>query len=248
MKDGDKKIKKNSRKRNVSIFHRYKHMEWKYQQLQESKYKFKTPDNLTIITVHNYKEMPYFIRGLNFLNLDHTVLTALDGEWRSAHKIKIVLDFMKKVGKKTEYLLCCDARDVLIMNDPKNIIKIFENNFDCDLLFNSTMHPAWACMPEKFEWFKSVAKKGGRYLNAGVYLGRWDFIIEVLEEAVKYVIPSSLTIKEYIKLGRSKNKKLCKELPNFPKGAADQDIFRYIHQEFYPRMDIDYANEIIYRN
>ena len=250
MKKGSIIIKKRSMREDTSIFHRYKLMESKYNKLKEDNKKFSTPDNLTIVTVHNYKEVPYFIKGLNLLKLNYVELKIPEGEWVSAKKIPIILKFMKASNKKTKYILCCDARDVIIMDDPKNIIKIFENNFDCDLLFNSTMHFAWACMPEKLEWFEGIGKKGGRYLNAGVFFGDWDFTIEVLGEASKYVTPFSLTDSEYLILGRNKThkEKLLEVLPNFPEGSSDQDIFKYIHPKFYPRMDIDYANELVYRN
>ena len=35
---------------------------------------------------------------------------------------------------------------------------------------------------------------------------------------------------------------------DYPKGSQDQDIFRYIERKFYPRMKVDYENEMAFRS
>ena len=105
----------------------------------------------------------------------------------------------------------------------------------------------YACMPEVKKWANSIRK--GSYLNSGVYIGKTDFLQKVIEEACKYVTPTDLTASEYRDLGCGiSDIRLCERLPEFPKGCQDQDILRYIHPKFYPRMQVDYDNELAFRN
>ena len=39
--------------------------------------------------------------------------------------------------------------------------------------------------------------------------------------------------------------KLCEALPDFPKGVGcDQAIIRFMHPKFYPRVKIDYQDQL----
>lgn len=211
--------------------------------------KFKRPDSLTILTCHDYKEKSLFEQNMDFLGIEgYVVLRPNKKPYKDIYKIELAIEYLKNSNEKTPYVLLCDARDVIIKDDPDKIVKIFEHE-NCDLLFNSTMFPGgWICMIDKYKWACSVNKKG-RYLNAGVIIGKWDFMLEVFEYASRYITPYSLTAAEYRAKGRAlHNYTICKLLPDFPKGSVDQDIFRYIHDKFYPRMEVDYANHLVYRN
>jgi hypothetical protein len=41
---------------------------------------------------------------------------------------------------------------------------------------------------------------------------------------------------------------LASEPKEYPKGSQDQDIFRYIERKFYPRMKVDYENQMAFRS
>ena len=211
---------------------------------------FKCPDNLTIATINTYGEKSLFEKSLDYLGVGHVVLQEpFKGTWMMMLKLKFILNYLKSGSCKTDYFLYCDARDAILRDDPQEVVDIFEST-GCDLLFGSTMYRGgFMCMPEVREWIKTVARKKGRYLNAGVFIGKPDFIQEVFEEAYKYDSKKSLTVEQYTKLGRGiRNTRLCKELPEYPKGSTDQDILRFLHPKFYPKMDIDYRNQISYRN
>ena len=140
----------------------------------------------------------------------------------------------------TKYILYCDAPDCVLKDDPQVVIDIFKEH-PADLVFCSTSSKRrFQLIPEVFEWTKTVAPKGGRYLNAGGFIGLTDFVREVFEEAILHTDPNN-NYKEGII-------RLCDELPEYPEGYCDQTIFRYLHRQFYPRMDVDYINRIFYRN
>ena len=98
----------------------------------------------------------------------------------------------------------------------------------------------YSCMPE----VKSFADKNnggsGRYLNSGVYIGKTDFIKEVIEAALEYAIPHGVIMDEY-------HEWLKSNPVGYPKGSQDQDIFRFLEPKFYSRMKVDYQNLMAYR-
>ena len=208
------------------IIHRQKRVEvfWPLDPSLENK--FKCPENLTIVTVSTYSEKSIFEQSLDFLGIvNYVVLSKLiETVWHGMYKIKWILEFLQSGKCKTEYLLYCDARDTILIDDPQRVLDIFET-MECELIFNSTKQKRgilWH-MPQFLDWMRIVAKKGGRYLNAGAFIGKTKFIQQVLESAVTLI-------------GR------------FPRPYSDQEILRYLHPAFYPEMDIDYCNHIFYRN
>ena len=206
------------------------------------KHAFTTPKNLTIITVSTYEEKSLFEQSLDYLGIkDYVVLNEpFDGPFKHTLKLCWILNYLKSGACKTEYLLFCDARDSILRVDPQKVIDLFEER-EIDLLFNSSMSKlGYACMPDIFEWTKTVAYRAGRYLNSGAFIGKTEFIKEVFEEANEYV-----DLDNPIYVQRPKN---CSEFPEFPKGTSDQIIFRYLEPQFYPKLSIDYINRIFYRN
>jgi len=232
------------------ITHRKKHVIRQFEEMKidgSLKGKFKTPENLTILTCHNYDYESILEQNLKYLGVEYILLKEIRKPFKYIYKLENVLEYLNgHIG--SEYILFCDADDVIIRDDLNKIIEIFKKK-NCDLLFNSTYSKCgWLCMMDKREWYLTIGKMG-RYLNSGVYIGKWEFVKEVLTEACKYITPDSLGIDEYNKTGRGQyDTRLCKQLPNYPTGAPDQDIFRYIHQKFYPRMKVDINNELVYRN
>ena len=63
---------------------------------------------------------------------------------------------------------------------------------------------------------------------------------------MNFVTDRDLSLEEY-RIFRAQGK-LGDVLPEFPKGiGCDQVILRYLHPEFYPRMQIDYLSKLATR-
>ena len=95
-------------------------------------------------------------------------------------------------------------------------------------------------MMDKLEWSDKIYGKG-KYINSGVYIAETKFLLEVLEEVVRYYTPDAVSKVENLQLGEGLpgTDGFCKRLPNFPLGADCQIIFRYLHDKYYPDMQID---------
>ena len=121
------------------------------------------------------------------------------------------------------------------------VIDIF-HSFECDALFMSTHSmDGYNCMPEVKKWADRISGGRMRYLNSGVYIGKTSFIKKVFDEAIKYAIPHGVTMDGYREYLKS-------EPRDYPKGSQDQDIFRYLEPDFYPRLRVDYDNLMVYRS
>ena len=223
-----------------------------FEQLKESgPIKFEQPKDLTIATCRNegtlsdriishlagYEDISILEKNMEYLGLDLVVLRDARLPWRNTFKFEMLNDYLKDCP--TEYFMCLDAIDVIWVDEPQKVMDIFKS-FDCDALFMSTHSTdGYNCMPEVKQWVETI-NIPGRYLNSGVYIGKTSFVKEMIGEAMKYAVPSGVTMDEYKDYLDSKPK-------DYPKGSQDQDIFRYIEQKFYPRMKVDYQNKIAFR-
>ena len=212
---------------------------------------FKAHPDLTFATVHNYAEPSLFEQSLSHLGIRDccdVLKPAKGATWRGTLKIELILGYLDATQCKTELLMVCDARDVVLRQSPQIIVEVFKE-YECDLLFMSTRYPGgYMCMPKVKEWADNIYP--GRYLNAGVYIGRPDFIFEVLTGATKYLVEDPITGEEQKALGRGiSDTRLCERLPDYPRGiSSDQHILRFLHPKYFPRMKIDYTNRLAWRN
>lgn len=217
---------KKRRAGNQPIIHRYKAIPYFWPLDSSLKNKFKKPENLTIITISTYPEKTFFEQSLDYLGIaEYTILEKPVIEWWSAYKLDWIFEFLQSGTCKTEYLLYCDSRDVIVIDDLQKVIDTFKK-MNSELIFCSTVtkrRGIFRNMPQLLDWTKIIAKRNYRYLNAGAFIGRTAFIQKVFTAGV--------TLK-----GR------------FARPNNDQDILRYLHPAFYPEMDIDYFNAIFYRN
>jgi hypothetical protein len=207
------------------------------------------PDHLDIITCHDYPAPSLLEKSLDYLGIEgYTILReSFDGPWRNTFKLKWLLNHLERYPCGPANVLFCDADDAIVVGDCMNIMEVFERK-RCKLLFMSTSFMGgYACMPEIKRWTDQI--RPGRYLNSGVYIGRRDFLMTVLRAANQYVTENDITAEESRILGHGVfNTELCDRLPEYPKGSQDQDILRYIHPQFFPDMQIDYDNELAFRN
>lgn len=239
------------------IIHRLKHAVPYFERLETSLIlkKWKMPRNLTIITCHNYKNIPLFEKCLRLhMILDYVVLFEKRNPWKGTYKIENIYHFLTKKYKsmgvrKTPYVLYCDASDVIIKKDLFKVMDAFES-LECDLVFGSTMSGrGWSRKSKVWEWNHVIAKKRNRYLNAGVCMGKWDFMTEVFEEAIKYIdIDNRIVEREVLDRYGIEASEVEKHYPDPYERNSDQDILRAIHPLFWPDMSIDYFNDLIYRN
>ena len=217
---------------------------------------FSKPDNLTILTVRNEgsmedrlipKMLDYKYKSILEANLEYlgiqplVVLTDPRLPWRNTFKIEMLHNYLNSGKCTTEYFMFCDAVDVIFKDDPQMVIDIFET-FDCDALFMSTTSTlGYNCMPDVKRFVDELNNGTGRYMNTGVYIGRTEFIKEVIEDALQYAFPHGTIMDEHPEW-------LSKNPPGFPIGSDDQCILRYIEPKFYPRMKVDYQNLMAYRS
>jgi|TARA_R110000824_G_scaffold82533_9_gene206938 hypothetical protein len=225
------------------------------------------PDNITFITAHNYiddetgtaesklhrynqlyeledgRKITIFERNLEHLGIGTPVVVSKPvcghhivdekmiekyGMYSHLMKEEWILDYLKN-NKQTELSMWCDAGDVIFQDDPQKIIDIFYG-YDCDALFMSTTF----CKGNKGgfhgEWGKEALShmdnQKGLYLNSGVVIGKTEFLIELLEEALKLKYDKQFTQHP-------------PEAPEHMKLADDQEVFRYLHPKYYPKVKID---------
>ncbi len=217
---------------------------------------FLKPDDLTIVTCRNkgtmedriishlkgFEDTSILENNLDYLGIEDLVVLTDDRlPWRNTFKFELIYNYLKSNKCTTKYFMCCDAIDVIFIDEPQKVIDIFES-FNCDALFMSTHSTdGYNCMPEVKKFVDETIKSNGRYLNSGVYIGKTDFIKEIFEEAMKYAIPHGVTMDEY-------RNYLNNNPLNYPQGSQDQDIFRFLEPKFYPRLKVDYKNKMAYRS
>ena len=227
--------------------------------------KFKSSDKLTLLTAHEYDQFNreggkryklsqyhdkqlLLEQNLDFLGVDVWNICkevpfkqTVDGKWRHILKPLWIHELIKSKKITTEYVMFVDAPDVIFVDNPEFAIDILKE-YNAKLLFNVTRFlGGYACMPDKLKWSDSIYG-AGKYINSGIYVAETSFLFEVLEQVIKYYTPDAVSKVENLQLGEGLpgNNNYCNRLPNFPLGADCQIIFRYLHDKFYPNMQIDY--------
>ncbi|MHC4268239.1 MAG: hypothetical protein ACYSTS_07205 [Planctomycetota bacterium] len=217
-----------------------------------SKKKLRCPADLTILIIHNYEEEPIMEKSLHYVGIENFVVMKPEFEeaWRMVIKLIELKKFLDSGSCKTKYILYCDSDDAVLRDDPGKAIKFLQEE-DCDLLLsNSTTWSAgYECMPEIQKWADQNARENGRrhcYINAGVFIGKTEFLREVVDLTMEYITDHDLSSEEY--WGLLEDGSLCERMPEFPKGVGcDQEILRYLHPQLYPRMKIDYKDKLAIR-
>ena len=215
--------------------------------------KFKKPDNLAIVTAHNYKTKSIFEKSLDHLGikdyvcLNHPEIT----EWNHIYKPTWLLKYLKSGKCKEDLILFCDSADCILINDPKKIVDLFFK-FKCELLFMSTNMAEGYPTKECRIWAKNFNGTSYRHLNSGVYVGKKNFIIKFLEEFMCIIKDIQLrkhpiwkSLRDYY---REKNINAYSIKSSRVKLIiSEQNIFRYMHPK-YPQIKIDINNSLACRN
>ena len=213
--------------------------------------KLRKPDDLTIVLAHNRPFKTVMERSLRFTGGLPCEIARLPAEvlWRNTHKITEILRLLKSIEQKTRYVMYCDADDCVPRNDPQMALDLLEE-YDCKLLFSGTPFAVHdQLMPGIDRWVELHTPEDAgprRYLNAGVWVGEWDFVVRFLEAAAEYVSEEVLSPQEFIDLLKNGTPR---EVPsNFPAGvSSDQTIFRYIQPRFHPELRVDHSARLALR-
>lgn len=145
-----------------------------------------TPSDLTIITCNNgHQSMGLFEKSLDHLGLKHKVYGNGINPWVNSKDKPIVLfEALKKI--KTKYVLYADSRDAILIDSPTNIIKKFEQEFECKLLFGAD-RINWPPLKEFQAYEDDISKNFDsdfRYFNGGAWIGETDFCRDFFEHAM----------------------------------------------------------------
>ncbi len=212
---------------------------------------FTTPNNLLVLTCHNYEGNTAFEFQMNRYSAESEAYKVVkyDKEktipWSHFLRWKGVVKYLESdEAKDKEYVICCDPTDVLFFDSPSNILDNFLEHFDCDLLYNATSFRRqyrWEKYTQEAHAYHNFKKKKFKRLhnlNSGLFIGKKDFVIEVYKKMLSYELDSD---------GRRDESTWWKH-PEFPYGCTnDQQALRYIEHEYYPRLQIDGKQKLLAR-
>ncbi|MAH48553.1 hypothetical protein CMI37_22190 [Candidatus Pacearchaeota archaeon] len=204
------------------------------------------PDNLLLLTADNFQDQTFFELQMekHSVSAEKYKVVKFNKEkttpWNNFLKWKRILkhiESQKTEGK--EYVLYCDSSDVLFVDSPHNILNNFLSYFNCDLLYNSTNYDKgymWDKYDEgavehnlyKRNKFTYISRRIGRQcnLNAGLFIGRIDFVINVYKDMLSH-------------------EPRLKEITT--KCKSDQQVLRCMEHKYYPRLQIDGFQQLIAR-
>jgi len=205
-----------------------------------NKGRFRKPDNLAILLLHNRDYKTIAEQSLDYLGIAgysviHPHLPR--GVWRHSVKITAALDFARNCAE--EYILYIDSDDAILIGDPHRAIELLHDSGG-EMLFSTTTFTEYQLMPELEGWFRQMADDAGWShaqnvnLNSGVYVARRELLIEFLEAAAGYVTDNDLSGKEF------RMKRQARTMSGFPLGCgSDQLIFRFLYPRFAENLGLD---------
>lgn len=175
------------------------------------------PEDLTILTWNNgHHAMGLLEKSLDHLGVPYLVKGEGIAEWvNSRHKPLLTCEAAEAV--RTKYLMGIDSRDAIMLDDPRILVRRFEREFSCELVFSAD-RVNWPNSEEFREFEESIpaAKESEfRFLNSGVWIGKTEFCRRFFAEAVRTE-------------------------PDPNASQADQGIFKRLFIRHYPKVQLDY--------
>ena len=148
---------------------------------------------------------------LRYFKVPHVVKGHGTPAWRNTMKAPLLVDYVSEAT--TEYTMGIDCYDVCLIKEADGLVDLFEREFDCDMVFNGELisYPPNTDLAN-FERSKYGDDSPFCYLNSGVWIARTEFLKEVSHDILNF---------------RSRNRR------------SDQIVYRYLHQKYYPRIQID---------
>lgn len=192
------------------------------------------PSNLTILTFNTSCEKSILETSLDRLQIEYAVLGKAETDWCNRKKIDYLHQALSTI--QTEYVMCCDAFDVLVLDMSQRCITALQES-QCDLLFNggrafypkSVQRNEGHLLNEWERFEKSVAHGPFCFLNAGVWIGRTAFCRRFFQDAhtrdVRTLIDQGL-LPARIQGSR-------------PIGESEQVIMHWMFREYYPAVRVD---------
>jgi len=216
---------------------------------------FSNNPKLLIVSIDNFSKKPLTERCCEYLRIDnyHRIPSSHSGPWRHNAKIVDLHRYLSTLEFLPEYLLYVDSDDVLFRDDPWQAVEIL-NNEGCKILFSGVPYlGAYALMPEAKMAVDAEARSRGAnllYINAGVFVAEAKFLMEILNEALKFIDPNDISAATYKEWYR--NGTLCDKLSKHPKGfphgtGCDQEIMRYLQSKYPKEIKVDFFNHLATR-
>jgi len=192
-------------------------------------HRYATPAGVTFVTYSNANSQTLIEKCYEAYGIaDFVVVSKELVEWNWMAKIKPVLNYLESNSCDSPYIVVTDATDMLLVNDPQNVVDYFKS-YNCDLLFCNTM----ANWPENQELAAFESKTYPTHpfhchLSAGGYVGNRDAIKKFLTEIVEAFEA---------------------EKPWLYDGGAfdDQLSWRHLHHKYFPRIKVDYRSLVFQR-
>jgi hypothetical protein len=187
-------------------------------------------DDLTIITYNNSSASCLLERCLAHLGVANLVVLGRGQQgWGWDLKISLVLDYLRSGACSSDYVLCLDGYDVLMLADPRLILEWFLAS-GAHVLFCGTASD-WPPSPACRRFEEAVAAPADLthcHLNAGGYVARRAYLEPCLAEITRAIVdqrPWCLTRR----------------------GFSDQLAWRHLHARYYPSIRIDTSCRIFAR-
>lgn len=141
--------------------------------LSMPKSKVEQSGHVQLITWNNRDEGPLERCGYPLLVYGREVVA-----WNNYLKFAFNIQACRETRAK--YVMGCDAHDVILLSSPDEILERFLS-FNCKLLFNAERY-FYPNVPEPIaqEWrqFEEQHYSGFPYLNAGIWIGERDFVLD----------------------------------------------------------------------
>jgi len=198
----------------------------------------KKPEELSIVMCHDYSYLTPFEKSLQFFGIyDYVVLNEPhDFKWWHMNKLQWIYNWIGRGYCNTDLILFSDSRDSILRGSLYKIVDFFNSLTECDLLFGSTSadNGLFQSIEHLKEQTDAITGVPGRYLNSGFFIGKTNYIVNVFKRAIDLVNASGVIERN---AGYEQNERY-----------DDQDILRQMFPVLYPRIDIDYYNQICYRS
>ena len=95
-------------------------------------------EDVTILTWNDRREKGMLEKSLDCLKVKYRVLGKKKRtRWRNIQKIGLTCVALERV--RTKYVIGIDSFDAICLDGPKEILRRFKNDFECDLLFNAAI-------------------------------------------------------------------------------------------------------------
>lgn len=177
--------------------------------------------DLTIMTWNNGDgAMGILEKSLDHLGVPYVVKGAGVREWvNSEHKPLLAYEAVSEA--RTKYVMGVDSRDAIVIGDPNVIVRRFEQNFSCEMVFGADLMnwPNVARFKRFEESLPGAAGTDFKYLNGGMWIGRTEFCREFFAAAVRA--------------------EKISEAPD-----SEQGILKQLLQLYHPRVGLDYRCQL----